>query len=98
MVLIFLCDAASISQPFAGVFQSGGDRFVLPLHMPVREEDIGGDKQHVVFGEFSAAWIMAVYEVDEGGELVGVGHARRLSALRTLGKVYFLHCILFFLR
>ncbi len=36
--------------------------------------------------------------VGEAEELVGVGHASRLSALRTLVEIYFLHCILFFLR
>lgn len=32
--------------------------------------------------------------VDHGA--VGVGHAHRLSALRTLVQIYFLHCRLFF--
>ena len=35
-----------------------------------------------------------------GGQLVaiGVGHAQTVSALWTLVEIYFLHCILFFLR
>lgn len=45
---------------------------------------------------FLGGVLEAESEGDVGEVLVGVGHAQRMSALRTPVEKYFLHCRLFF--
>ncbi len=63
---------------------------------------LGAEDQHEpeVSSDFDAIGFHYVHDVVAEGllALVGVGHVRKMSAMRTLGKIYFLHCILFFLR